>query len=134
MLDTYGIPDPDLLIRTCNEQRISNFFFGSLRIRSFILHRFLAGFFQKTKIDEAIEAYNKRDRKVWLGKKMIRRKDNIFFTRLLSSIVLVIVCLVTLLRGGYLTGGRTFAHISGRLPRTVQGVVNLNMDAEEKRA
>ena len=24
-LDTAGIPDPDLLIRTCNEQRISNF-------------------------------------------------------------------------------------------------------------
>ncbi|HAP22142.1 MAG TPA: di-trans,poly-cis-decaprenylcistransferase, partial [Lachnospiraceae bacterium] len=29
-LDTGGIPDPDLLIRTCNEQRISNFLLWQL--------------------------------------------------------------------------------------------------------
>ena len=37
MLDTQGLPDPDLLIRTCNEQRISNFLLW--RIRNCILRR-----------------------------------------------------------------------------------------------
>ena len=30
MLDTKGLPEPDLLIRTCNEQRISNFLLWQL--------------------------------------------------------------------------------------------------------
>ena len=34
-LDTHGIPDPDLLIRTCNEQRISNFLLWQLSYTEF---------------------------------------------------------------------------------------------------
>ncbi len=34
-LDTAGIPDPDLLIRTCNEQRISNFLLWQLAYTEF---------------------------------------------------------------------------------------------------
>ncbi len=36
-LDTAGIPEPDLLIRTCGEQRISNFLLWQLAYTNFIL-------------------------------------------------------------------------------------------------
>lgn len=36
-LDTAGVPDPDLLIRTSGEQRLSNSLCGSWHIQSFIL-------------------------------------------------------------------------------------------------
>lgn len=39
-LDTVGIPDPDLLIRTCNEQRISNFLLWQLAYTEFYFTRF----------------------------------------------------------------------------------------------
>ncbi len=35
MLDTRGLPEPDLLIRTCNEQRISNFLLWQLAYTEF---------------------------------------------------------------------------------------------------
>ena len=39
-LDTAELPDPDLLIRTSGEQRLSNYLLGSLRIQSFILQMY----------------------------------------------------------------------------------------------
>ncbi len=54
-----------------------------------------------------------------------------FFTRLLSSIVLVIVALVTLLRGGYLLAA-VLLLISLVAYRELCKACNLNMDAEEK--
>src|SRR5690554_691512 len=36
-LTTHGIPDPDLLIRTGGEQRISNFLYGNVLMRNFTL-------------------------------------------------------------------------------------------------
>ena len=35
LLDTHGLPEPDLLIRTCNEQRISNFLLWQLAYTEF---------------------------------------------------------------------------------------------------
>lgn len=40
-LDTEGLSDPDLFIRTSGELRISNFSSGSLLIQSYILARFI---------------------------------------------------------------------------------------------
>ena len=54
-----------------------------------------------------------------------------FFTRLLSSIVLVLVALVTLLRGGYLLAA-VLLLISLVAYRELCKACNLNMDAEEK--
>ena len=36
-LDTAGLPDPDLLIRTCNEQRLSNFLLWQLAYTEFYI-------------------------------------------------------------------------------------------------
>ena len=54
-----------------------------------------------------------------------------FFTRLLSSIELVLVALVTLLRGGYLLAA-VLLLISLVAYRELCKACNLNMDAEEK--
>ena len=43
-LDTWELPDPDLLIRTSGEQRLSNYLRGSLPIRNFTLQMYTGGF------------------------------------------------------------------------------------------
>ena len=62
-LDTAGLPDPDLLIRTCNEQRISNFLLWQLAYTEFYFTPVAWPDFSKEELIKAIEAYNKRDRK-----------------------------------------------------------------------
>lgn len=63
MLDTYGVPDPDLLIRTCNEQRISNFLLWQLAYTELYFTPAAWPDFTKEELIKAIEAYNKRDRR-----------------------------------------------------------------------
>ena len=62
-LDTKGIPDPDLLIRTCNEQRISNFLLWQLAYTEFYFTEIAWPDFSKEELIKAIEAYNRRDRR-----------------------------------------------------------------------
>ena len=62
-LDTAEYPDPDLLIRTCNEQRISNFLLWQLAYTEFYFTPVAWPDFNKEELISAIEAYNKRDRK-----------------------------------------------------------------------
>lgn len=63
MLDTKGVPDPDLLIRTCNEQRISNFLLWQLAYTEFYFTETAWPDFSKEELVKAIEAYNHRDRR-----------------------------------------------------------------------
>lgn len=67
-LDTKGIPEPDLLIRTCNEQRISNFLLWQLAYTEFYITDVAWPDFTKEELTKAIEAYNKRNRKYGLVK------------------------------------------------------------------
>ena len=67
-LDTHGIPDPDLLIRTCNEQRISNFLLWQLAYTEFYFTPVAWPDFSKEELEKAVEAYNHRDRKYGLIK------------------------------------------------------------------
>lgn len=67
-LDTRGIPEPDLLIRTCNEQRISNFLLWQLAYTEFYFTPVAWPDFSKEELTKAIEAFNKRDRKYGLVK------------------------------------------------------------------
>ena len=62
-LDTAGIPEPDLLIRTCNAQRISNFLLWQLAYTEFYFTPVLWPDFTKEELIKAVEAYNHRDRK-----------------------------------------------------------------------
>lgn len=62
-LDTAGIPEPDLLIRTCNEQRISNFLLWQLAYTEFYFTPVAWPDFTKEELEKAVEAYNHRDRK-----------------------------------------------------------------------
>lgn len=67
-LDTHDIPDPDLLIRTCNEQRISNFLLWQLAYTEFYFTPVAWPDFSKEELTKAIEAYNHRDRRYGLIK------------------------------------------------------------------
>lgn len=62
-LDTAGIPEPDLLIRTCNEQRVSNFLLWQLAYTEFYFTPVPWPDFTKEELIKAVEAYNHRDRK-----------------------------------------------------------------------
>lgn len=62
-LDTAGIPDPDLMIRTSGEQRLSNFLTWQLAYTEFYFTDVAWPDFSKPELLEAIEKYNKRDRR-----------------------------------------------------------------------
>ena len=62
-LDTAGMPDPDLLIRTSGEQRISNFLLWQLAYTEFYFTPVYWPDFNKEELEKAVEAYNSRDRR-----------------------------------------------------------------------
>lgn len=62
-LDTAGIPDPDLLIRTSGEQRLSNYLLWQLAYTEFYFTDVLWPDFNKEELIRAIEKYNGRDRR-----------------------------------------------------------------------
>ena len=62
-LDTAGIPDPDLLIRTSGELRLSNFLLWQRAYSEFYFTDVPWPDFHKEELERAIEAYNKRDRR-----------------------------------------------------------------------
>jgi undecaprenyl diphosphate synthase len=61
-LDTKGIPDPDLLIRTSGEQRLSNFLLWQLAYTEFYFTDVLWPDFNKKELMKAVEFYNSRTR------------------------------------------------------------------------
>ena len=62
-LDTKGLPDPDLLIRTSGEQRLSNYLLWQLAYSEFYFTSVPWPDFHKEELKKAVEAYNKRDRR-----------------------------------------------------------------------
>jgi undecaprenyl diphosphate synthase len=62
-LDTHGIPDPDLVIRTSGEQRISNFLLWQSAYAEFVFVPELWPDFDDACFRAAIEEYTRRDRR-----------------------------------------------------------------------
>lgn len=62
-LDTAGIPDPDLLIRTSGEERLSNFLLWQLAYTEFYFTDTAWPDFNKDELIKAIEKYSSRDRR-----------------------------------------------------------------------
>ncbi|HWQ42826.1 MAG TPA: isoprenyl transferase [Desulfosporosinus sp.] len=62
-LYTSGLPDPDLLIRTSGEIRLSNFLLWQLAYTEIVVVKELWPDFGKEALLEAIKAYQKRDRR-----------------------------------------------------------------------
>lgn len=65
-LDTAGLPDPDLLIRTSGEQRISNYMLWQLAYTELYFTEAPWPDFNKKELEKAVEAYQKRDRRYGL--------------------------------------------------------------------
>ena len=62
-LDTHGIPDPDLLIRTSGELRLSNYLLWQLAYTEFYFTDVPWPAFTKEELIKAIEEYNHRHRR-----------------------------------------------------------------------
>lgn len=62
-LVTAGIPDPDLIIRTSGEKRLSNFLLWQAAYSEFVFSPTLWPDFRKESLREALEEYASRDRR-----------------------------------------------------------------------
>jgi undecaprenyl diphosphate synthase len=62
-LATEGVPDPDLLIRTSGEQRISNFLIWQLAYTEFVFSDVLWPDFDHIHFENAVEEFRRRDRR-----------------------------------------------------------------------
>ncbi len=62
-LDTAGIPDPDLLIRTSGEMRLSNFLLWQAAYAELVFLDVLWPDFGKEQLEEALVQFNARDRR-----------------------------------------------------------------------
>ena len=62
-LDTHDIPDPELMIRTSGEQRLSNYLLWQLAYSEFYFTDVLWPDFTKEDLAKAIEYYNGRERR-----------------------------------------------------------------------
>jgi len=62
-LDSAGIPDPDLLIRTGGEYRVSNFLLWQLAYTEMVITDLYWPAFRREQLYEAISEFQHRDRR-----------------------------------------------------------------------
>jgi len=75
-LSTGGIPNPDLLIRTGGEKRISNFLLWQMAYTEFYFSDILWPDFRKENFLDAINEYNKRERRFGQTGDQIKNNNN----------------------------------------------------------
>ncbi|HID10443.1 MAG TPA: isoprenyl transferase [Candidatus Latescibacteria bacterium] len=74
-LYTAGLPDPDLLIRTSGELRVSNFLLWQMAYTEIWVTDVLWPDFRRKHLYQAIEAYQRRERRFGMTSEQLRRGD-----------------------------------------------------------
>jgi len=74
-LDTAGLPDPDLLIRTSGEMRISNFLLWQLAYTELYFSEVLWPDFDERELRRALNEYGRRQRRFGLIGEQVRTDD-----------------------------------------------------------
>jgi undecaprenyl diphosphate synthase len=74
-LDTAGIPDPDLLIRTSGEYRISNFLLWQLAYAELYFTDTLWPDFDEAELDRAIDSFSERERRFGLTSEQLKKQQ-----------------------------------------------------------
>ena len=62
-VDSAGMPDPDLVVRSSGEQRVSNFMMYQMAYAEFYFPKTLWPDFRKKHVMRCIRVYNKRKRR-----------------------------------------------------------------------
>jgi len=75
-LTTSGIPEPDLLIRTGGEYRVSNFMLWQLAYSELFISPLYWPEFRRQHLYEAIRDYQNRERRFGLVSEQVRRRNN----------------------------------------------------------
>ncbi|KIH76593.1 Undecaprenyl pyrophosphate synthetase [Geoalkalibacter ferrihydriticus] len=75
-LDTAGLPDPDLLIRTSGEMRISNFLLWQLAYTELYFTEALWPDFKSDHLRQALHEYNRRERRFGLTGEQMKKEGS----------------------------------------------------------
>jgi len=87
-LSTAGTPDPDLLIRTSGEMRISNFLLWQLAYTEIVISQRYWPAFRRTDLYDAIRQYQRRERRFGMVSEQLNTaagRDG-YFTRIIRSV------------------------------------------------
>jgi undecaprenyl diphosphate synthase len=84
-LSTAGVPDPDLLIRTSGELRISNFLLWQLAYTEIFITQKLWPGFRRHELYEAIKDYQRRERRFGMVSEQLKNSSGNYFNRLIKS-------------------------------------------------
>ena len=76
-LNTHGLPDPDLFIRTSGEQRISNFFLWQLAYTELYFTDIHWPDFSVSEFEKALACFNNRRRRYGLTEKQLNEKSHV---------------------------------------------------------
>lgn len=71
-MDTSGVPDPELLIRTSGEMRVSNFLLWQIAYTELYFIDVLWPDFRKKHLEEACEAFQKRERRFGMTSEQVK--------------------------------------------------------------
>ena len=74
-LYTHGMPEPDLLIRTSGEMRISNFLLWQIAYAEIFITKTLWPDFRREELFQIFDAYSKRERRFGLTGDQIRKEN-----------------------------------------------------------